>query len=89
MIQNTLKWTTKSDLSDVTLPEVLEESGVTTKQYDNKLKCVRKEVSKLYKRKPREEKVGPYNTVILKLLKSNMNVQAIKGVYAMLTYLTL
>ena len=32
--------------------------------------------------------IGPYNTVILMLLKSNMNIQFVTGVYAMLTYLT-
>ena len=47
-----------------------------------------KKVSILYKRKPCEVNIGPYNTVILKLLKSNMNLQFVtKGVYAMLTYL--
>ena len=40
-------------------------------------------VSILYKRKPSEVNVGPYNTVVLKLLKSNVT-----GVYVMLTYLT-
>ena len=47
-----------------------------------------KKVSILYKQKPREVKVGPYNAVILKLLKSNMNLQFVTGVCAMLTYLT-
>ena len=32
--------------------------------------------------------IGPYNTVILKLLKSNMNLEFVTGVYGMLTYLT-
>ena len=32
--------------------------------------------------------MGPYNIVILKLLKSNMNLQFATGVYAMLIYLT-
>ena len=32
--------------------------------------------------------LGPYNTVILKFLKSNMNLEFATGVYAMLTYLT-
>ena len=42
----------------------------------------------LYKRKPNEVNIGPYNTVILKLLKSNMKLQFVAGVYAMLTHLT-
>ena len=45
-------------------------------------------VSISYKRKPSEVNIGPYNTVILKLLKSNMNLQFVTGVYVMLTCLT-
>ena len=51
------------------------------------LGCVEKKASILYKRKPCEVNIGPYNTVILKLLKSNINLQFVTGVYAMLTYL--
>ena len=47
-----------------------------------------KKVSVLYKRKPCDVNIGPYNTVILKLLKSNMKLQFVTGVHAMLTYLT-
>ena len=78
---------TISDLSDVTLSQILEECGVTAEQYDNALGCVEKKVSILFKRKPSEVNIGPYNTVILKLLKGNMNLQFVTGVYAMLTYL--
>ena len=31
-----------SDLSDVTLSEILEECGVTAEQYSNTLRCVKK-----------------------------------------------
>ena len=48
-----------------------------------------KKVPILYKRKPSEVNIGPYNTVILKLLKANMNLQFVTGLYATLTYLTL
>ena len=65
----------------------MEECGVTTEQYGNALGCVEKKVSILYKRKPCEVNIGPCNTVILKLLKSDMNLQFVTGVYAMLTYL--
>ena len=44
-------------------------------------------MSIIHKRKPSEVNTGPYNTVILMLLKSNMNIQFVTGVYAMLTYL--
>ena len=74
-IQKVLSYiVTKSDLSDVTLSEILEECGVTAEQYDNALGCLEKRFSMLYERKPCEVNIGPYNTVILKLLKSNMNL---------------
>ena len=79
---------TISDLSDVTLSQILEECGVIAEQYDNALGCVEKKVSILFKRKPSEVNIGPYNAVILKLLKANMNLQFVTVVYAMLTYLT-
>ena len=46
-----------------------------------------KEVPILYKRKPFEVNIGPYNIVILKLLKSNINLQFVTSVSGMLTYL--
>ena len=60
----------------------------TAEQYDNVLGCVEKKVSILYKRKPCEVNIGSYNTLTLKLLKSNVNLQFVTGLYAMLTYLT-
>ena len=74
---------TISDLSDVTLSQILEECGVTAEQYDNALGCVEKI---LFKRKPCEVNIGPCKKVILEHLKSNL--QFVTGVYAMLTYLT-
>ena len=47
-----------------------------------------KKFSILYKRKPCEVNIGPYNTVISELSKSNMNLQIVTDVYVMLTYLT-
>ena len=48
----------------------------------------RKKVPVLCKRKPCEVNIGPNNAVISKLLKSNMNLQFVTGVYTMLTYQT-
>ena len=45
--------------------EILQECGVTPEQYDNALGCVEKKVLILYKQKPSEVNIGPYNTVIL------------------------
>ena len=65
---------TISGLSDVTLSQILEDCGVTAEQYDNTLGCVEKKVSILYKWKRSEVNIGPYNTVILKLLKADVNL---------------
>ena len=56
--------------------------------YYEALEITEKRMSILYKRKPSEVNIGPYNTVILSLLRANMNIQFVTGVYAMLTYLT-
>ena len=61
----------------------MEECGVTPEQYGSVLRCVEKKVLILYKQKPIKVNIGPCNTVILKPLKSNMNLQ-----YAMRTYPT-
>ena len=69
--------------------ELFEISGVSEDEYYNALKYVQKrDVTIIYKRRPCEVNIGPYNTVILSLLRSNMNIQFVTGVYAMLTYLT-
>ena len=52
------------------------------------VRMFRKKVSILYKQKPCEVNIGPHNTVILKLLKSNVNLQLVTSVYTMLAYLT-
>ena len=76
------------DLSNVTTKDVLEMCEVSETDYYDALEYVQKKVSIIYKRKPCEVNIGPYNTVILMLLKANMNIQFVTGVYAMLTYLT-
>ena len=47
-----------------------------------------KKITIVYKRKPNEKNVSPYNTVLLSLMKSNMNIQFVTGVYGLLAYLT-
>ena len=64
------------------------KSEITEGQFNNALGCVEKRVYILFKQKACEVIFGPSNTVILKLLKSNMDLQFVTGVYAMLTYLT-
>ena len=57
-------------------------------EYHEALENTEKKTIVLNKRRPCEMNTVPYNTVILQLLKSNMNVQYVTGIYAMLTYLT-
>ena len=64
---------TINDQSDDTQTKILEECGLTLEQYGSALGCVLKKYSVLYKWKPGEVNIRPYNTVILKLLKSKMN----------------
>ena len=45
-------------------------------------------MSILYKRKPSEQNVSPYNPVILSLMQSNMNIQYVTGMYGVIKYLT-
>ena len=55
-------------LSELMLQNVLE-------QHDNVLEVIENKVSIVQKRKPNEVFVSPYNTDLLSLLKSNMNLQ--------------
>ena len=64
----------------------MEKCGVTAEQYHSALGCVEKRCL-YYKQKPFEVNLRPYNTVILKLIKPNMNLQFVTGVYVVLTYL--
>ena len=80
--------TSALDLSDVTLEDILESCDLSETEYSDALECVQKKASIIYKRRPCEKDISPYNTVILSLLKSNMNIQFVMGVYGLLTYLT-
>ena len=68
--------------------ELLEIAGVLEDDYYEAVEYVQKKISIIYKRKPCEVNIGPYSTIILKILKSNMNIQFVTDLYAMLTYLT-
>ena len=72
----------------VTNKKLLALCDVSEAQYEEAVKNVQKKLSIIYKRKPSEVNVGPYNTVILSLSRANMNLQYVTGVYAMIIYLT-
>ena len=78
----------KINLYDVTLGDILNTCHLSEKEYNDALETMQKKVSIIYKRRPIEKDISPYNTVILSLLKSNMNIQFVTGVYGLLTYLT-
>ena len=73
---------------EVSLDQVLHSSGVTEDEYDFALKSMNRKTTILYKRKPNEKWISPYNTVLLSLIKSNMNIQFVTGIYGLLAYLT-
>ena len=76
------------DLTDVPLSQILSECELSEKEYYDALDFVSKRVTILYKRKPNEQNVSPYNTVILSLMQSNMNIQYVTGIYGVVKYLT-
>ena len=76
------------NISYLTLQNVLDESGLTKDQYDNSLEVMENKVSIVCKRNPNEGFISPYNTVLLSLVKSNMNLQIVSGIDEIISYLT-
>ena len=76
------------DLSDVSIKDILSECDISEDDYYDALEYVQKEVAIVYKRRPCEQNVSTYNTVVLSLMKSNMNIQFVTGHYGVLKYLT-
>ena len=72
---------------DATLSNVLDSFGVTEHEYIQALETMRRKISIIFKRKPNETMINPYNTVLLNLMKSNMNLQFVTGIYGLLAYL--
>jgi len=64
-----------NNLQDVTLDDLLRSCNVTKDDYFSALDMVQKKLTVLYKRKPNETNIGPYNTVMISILQSNMNIQ--------------
>ena len=56
-------------------------------EYHEALENAENKTTVLCKRRPFQMNTVPYNTVILQLLKSNMNIKFLTGIYAILTYL--
>ena len=78
----------ESNNADLTGTDLIHKLQVLSKEYYRALKFLKSKVSVVYKRKLNEVNIGPYNLVIVSLLKTTMNLQYATGIYAMLTYLT-
>jgi hypothetical protein len=78
----------RDDLSGIPLTQILLECDITETDYYDALDYVSNRVTIQYKRTPNEQNVSPYNTVILSLMKANMNLQYVTGMYGVIKYLT-
>ncbi|XP_066913784.1 uncharacterized protein [Clytia hemisphaerica] len=77
-----------TDLESVTLDDLLLSFDLSRDEYFSALDTVQRKLTVIYKRKPQETNIGPYNTVIISLLQSNMNIQYVTNMYAVLAYIT-
>ena len=75
-------------LNDVILEDILDFCRISEEEYENAMDTMQRNTTILYKRQANEINVVPYNTVLLTLLRSNMNIQFVTGSYGLLTYLT-
>ena len=69
------------DLEKVTEKELLDIAGVSEAEYHEALENPEKKATVLYKPRLCEMNIVLYNTVILQLLKSKMNIQFVTGIY--------
>jgi hypothetical protein len=68
--------------TDHTLHDILTQSGVTTQDYNDALKISMKKTTVIMKRSPSNTCINPYNPVILKSIRANMDIQFITDVWA-------
>lgn len=66
-------------LNDVILEDILDSCGISEEEYENAMDTMQKNTTILYKRQANEINVVPYNTVLLNLLRSNINIQFVTG----------
>ena len=75
-------------LGTITLDHVLDEANVSATKYMAALRIMNSKQCVLYKRKPNETMISPYNPILLKLWQANMNLQFVCGVYGLVVYLS-
>ena len=83
-----LELSNRTDLTDVSVSDILSSCDITEEEYYDALEYVHGLITVIYKRMPIDKNVSTYNTVILSLMKSNMNIQFVTGHYGVLKYLT-
>ena len=66
------------------LQDILDSCGISEQQYGNAMETMQKNTTIHYKKRPNELNISPYNTVLLKLLRANMNIQFVRGVHGYL-----
>ena len=66
------------------LLDILDSCGISEKQYENAMETMQKNTTIHHKKRPNELNISPYNTVLLKLLRANMNIQFVRGVHGYL-----
>ena len=79
---------TLDDIENLTFSEFLEHAGLEKEDYEINLKQSHNKYAILYKRKPHESLIAPYNTVLLNTWGANMNIQFVTGMYGVVAYLT-
>ena len=77
------------NICDITIEELLAVCDVSDDEFEEAVENMQKKLSIIYKRRPCEANIGPYNTVILSLLRANMNLQYVTGVHGLLVYLSM
>ena len=77
------------NFSSITEEDLLRRAGFLETEYLQELDYNLKKLSIIYRRKLSEIDIEPYNTVIPKIFKGNMDIQFDTGVYVMLMYSTL
>ena len=67
--------------------EIIQQTKYNEEQYHNALNTNTKQTI-MYKRKPNETSINPYNPYILKALRSNMDIQYVLNVWACIAYIS-
>ena len=70
------------------LEDLLKEAHVSSEDYQTAVETSAKKTNIILQRHPSEVNVNPYNPVILKALRANMDIQFITDVWACVAYIT-